>query len=199
MSDLDKAIRAELETGYWRLSRQTSTAADKGARVILGLLDEHKPIGIYDECGHSHHPEEPGVKEIDDVGLVCAEGLTYEVCAACCEWTPLGGQTEHCASEHDHHWGGTHCMVVYSISESLGVSGEDRSEPTPAPGDMVRLWVGGKEGTVVGELVLIADGDDPAREYVRAHADGREWLVAPNGQRRRVEVLPAGVSPEGTP
>lgn len=144
MSDLDKAIRDHLarvidETMERRNGLTSILPGTEMSRVLSAvqkLIDDHKPIGIYEECGHSHRGDEPGVREFDDVGLVCADGLMYEVCASCCDWNPLSGQTEHCVTTHDHHHGGVHCMVIYSVSESLGVSGEDRSEPTPAPDAM---------------------------------------------------------------
>lgn len=121
------------EIRRWFEDNAGPDAGDAAVRVVWKLIDEHKPIGIYEECGHSHRGDEPNVREFDDVGLVCADGLMYEICASCCDWNPLSGQTEHCVTEHDHHHGGVHCMVVYSISDSLGVPGKDRSEPTPAP------------------------------------------------------------------
>lgn len=68
---------------------------------------------------------------------------------------------------------------------SLGVSGEDRSEPTPAPGDTVRLHLA--DGTVItGRLYLDPEDDD--RERVEDE-HGCGWLVEINGRRRRVEVV----------
>lgn len=83
MSDLDEAIRAELETGYWRLSREWSSAADKGMRAILGIL-------------------------------TWANGFESTVPASAVE-----------AKIPDD--------LRRIIADALGVSGEDRFEPTPAP------------------------------------------------------------------
>ena len=44
----------------------------------------HSPFEIYDECPHDDHKEsDPGVLDIDDVGLTCAEGLIQTVCREC--------------------------------------------------------------------------------------------------------------------
>lgn len=178
MSDLDTATRAQLarmvDETMERRNGLTSILPGTGmSRVISAvqkLIDDHKPIGIYEECGHFHRGDEPGVREFDDVGLVCADGLMYEVCASCCDWNPLSGQTEHCVTEHDHHHGGVHCMVVYSISESLGVSGEDRSEPTPEPREP-RVW---RHGVHTGIDVDVND--------VAGTTTGRRWQRMPGKQ-----------------
>lgn len=86
VSDLDKAIRAELARDYWRLSRHSSTAADKGASAVLALLD--------------------WATALETDGMTRSEPLV----------TALTRQ------------------VREVLADSLGVSGEDRSEPTPAPG-----------------------------------------------------------------
>jgi hypothetical protein len=150
VSDLDKAIRDRLAVvrGHMTMHRAAqiddsvdplfNDAGELGA-TIVDLLDEHKPYGIYTECGHRHELTEnggfpDGVIDVDDVGLTCAKGLEYWICEVCCGTSDYG-QPERCAAEHDHHvygGGGTHCLVVATIASSLGVSGEDLSKPTPA-------------------------------------------------------------------
>lgn len=64
------------------------------------IRDLHKPFYIYDECGHKHQEGDEGVTDVDDVGLVCKDGLIYAVCSACC--LEYGRQTETCAGGHKH-------------------------------------------------------------------------------------------------
>lgn len=63
----------------------------------------HKPYKIYDDCGHDHG-DEPGdespdatVVDVDGIGLTCNH--VYSICTHCCT---DDGQTEYCASGHDH-------------------------------------------------------------------------------------------------
>jgi hypothetical protein len=53
------------------------------ARMAKAIADLHRPFGIYRECGHDHDCDEPGVVDVVDVGLVCADGLLYTVCFEC--------------------------------------------------------------------------------------------------------------------
>lgn len=46
-------------------------------------MKEHAEHRIYDECEHDHLPGEPGVIEVQEVGLVCEEGYMYSVCFDC--------------------------------------------------------------------------------------------------------------------
>lgn len=46
-------------------------------------MAEHREWKTYDECGHDHEPEDPGVVDIEDIGLVCQDGFMYSVCFAC--------------------------------------------------------------------------------------------------------------------
>lgn len=161
MSDLCKAIRAELETNYWRASRANSIAADRGARAILSTLDLHT------------HTDVPG--------------LPMRQCAAC-------GLVSR------DQW----CDTVNAIADDLGVSGEDRSEPTPAP----RQWrEGDDEPTEPGLKLLGSNGVT----FVRAEP-GRWIALPPEGSGENLswwhltvavgltmtEVLSEAVSPEGT-
>lgn len=83
-----------------RLRRRQRVSPEQMIEKIRKL---HRPFGVYDDCGHSHAEGDPGVMDIYEVGLVCAEGLMYEVCNECCAgggWT--FGQTEDCATSHGH-------------------------------------------------------------------------------------------------
>ena len=55
------------------------------ARVLEGrtTVAEHREWKVYDECGHEHKIGDPGVIEVEDIGLVCSEGYGYSVCFAC--------------------------------------------------------------------------------------------------------------------
>ena len=85
--------------------------------VIDRITAIHHPYGIYEECGHDHEPDESGVTEVDDVGLVCAEGKIYEICVSCCmEGLSSTGQTETCASSHGHRLGESICATMKEIA-----------------------------------------------------------------------------------
>lgn len=47
-------------------------------------LADHRPHRFYRACGHSHKRNEFGTVAVPDLGQVCAVGLVYTVCAACC-------------------------------------------------------------------------------------------------------------------
>jgi hypothetical protein len=77
------------------------TAENGRARAL------HSEYKIYDECGHNHRYSEdgdlePGVIEVEDVGLVCEEGLQYVICRECCTHGGRQGQTVTCVDDHDH-------------------------------------------------------------------------------------------------
>lgn len=71
--------------------------------VIEKIRELHKPFGIYTECDHDHTEadlENDLAFEIMEVGIVCEDGLMYQVCLSCC--TGDGFQTEDCATDHKH-------------------------------------------------------------------------------------------------
>lgn len=121
MTDLSDVIRAELLRGYWMLSRQTSSAAEKGARVVEALLDLHQPFKVHGDCGHDHGSGQDGVTERFDGLLVCDAADTTTVCIHCC--TADFGQTDACASSHEHDSSGP-CKTVRAIAEQLGLLAE---------------------------------------------------------------------------
>jgi hypothetical protein len=77
------------------------TAENGRARAL------HSEYKIYDECGHNHRYSEdgdlePGVIEVEDVGLTCEDGLQYVICRECCTHGGRQGQTVTCVDDHDH-------------------------------------------------------------------------------------------------
>jgi hypothetical protein len=82
----------------------------------------HRPFNIYDDCGHKHEIGEPGVEEIDDIGLTC--DLEYKICVECCtvganEGTGQLYQTEDCISFHDHGKDKPICRTIAVLPEVL--------------------------------------------------------------------------------
>jgi hypothetical protein len=71
----------------------------------------HKPFGIYDECGHDHEPDDPGVVHVDDIGYTCAK--LYDVCYHCC--TDSGDNHIGCAEAHDHGPGKPICATIAAL------------------------------------------------------------------------------------
>jgi hypothetical protein len=114
MADLHDLIRDELSVGddSYFLSPDAMRAA------IEAVLELHHPFGIYDKCGHDHAEADSGVREIHNVGLVCDEGLEFVVCSHCCASDGYG-QSEQCASEHDHGRSCDPCPTVRLIAEKL--------------------------------------------------------------------------------
>jgi hypothetical protein len=88
------------------------------ADAVRAVLELHTPKRIYDECGHVHTPEEPGISEVNEIGLVCDDGYMYTVCGGCC--SSHGYQSENCADSHDHTvcWP---CLNVQAIADKLGI------------------------------------------------------------------------------
>jgi hypothetical protein len=90
--------------------------------VLTKIREIHTPWGIYTECGHQHteaelEDEASPVKEVDLVGLVCADGLMYRVCRSCCVepgWSE-GFQTETCATKHLHTPEGPVCPTTAAL------------------------------------------------------------------------------------
>jgi len=89
----------------------------KNGLVIDEIRQLHRPFRIYDECGHKHEEGEPGVKEIDEVGLVCEAGFQYEICRACCVDSHLDEMTETCATEHTHGANTPRCATIAIIEK----------------------------------------------------------------------------------
>ena len=83
--------------------------------TIARVAAIHRPYGIYEECGHDHEPDEPGVTEVDDVGLVCAEGKMYDICGSCCAHDFEGGQDAECAENHAHAKGEAICDTFAAL------------------------------------------------------------------------------------
>jgi hypothetical protein len=54
-------------------------------RIAVEALARHRAFGIYDECGHDHGENDPGVVVVEelDKSYTCEEGLLYRVCEAC--------------------------------------------------------------------------------------------------------------------
>lgn len=82
------------------LLARTGEDRDRKAAHIQAVVDLHKPMRIYGECGHTHQPGDPGTLEVDDVGLVCEDGYEYTICLECC--ADGSAQTEDCATNHPH-------------------------------------------------------------------------------------------------
>ena len=93
-------------------------ADEKSCKSVIDRITAiHRPYSIYEECGHDHEPDGPGVTKVDDVGLVCAEGKMYEICVSCCmEGLSSTGQTETCASSHEHKLGESICTTMKEIA-----------------------------------------------------------------------------------
>ena len=83
--------------------------------TIARVAAIHRPYGIYEECGHDHEPDEPGVTEVDDIGLVCAEGKMYDICGSCCAHDFEGGQDLECAENHVHAKGEAICPTFSAL------------------------------------------------------------------------------------
>ena len=89
-------------------------------QIRIAADEVHAEFRIYKPCGHQHNPDDPGVVDIDDVGLVCADGYEYSICRACCA-ADGDGQTEECADGHDHDacWP---CRPLRSLAHRLSVT-----------------------------------------------------------------------------
>jgi hypothetical protein len=102
---------------------------NQASAAIRAVLDIHKPYYIYEPCGHQHELTEdlqipPGVRNVDDVGLVCDDGLLYTICFHCCAGDH--SQTERCVSEHQHEEHAP-CPTVRTIATQLGLMSEVES------------------------------------------------------------------------
>lgn len=119
MADLHDMIRDEISVG----DDSYFLSPDSMRVAISAALDLHAPYGIYDKCGHEHVDTEPGVREIDNVGLVCEAGLEFVVCSHCCANDGYG-QSEECAAAHDHARVCDPCPTVRLIASKLGLIAE---------------------------------------------------------------------------
>jgi hypothetical protein len=59
----------------------------------------HSEFKIYHECDHDHAEDDPGVLDINDVGLTCEDGYWYSICLECCTHGS-GEQPVECAENH---------------------------------------------------------------------------------------------------
>lgn len=85
-------------------------------RVKALIAEIHIPFSIYTECDHDHDEDEPGVLQVEEVGLTCKDGLMYRICTVCC----LSGgdyQPEHCADTHEHTKTGPVCPTAARLEE----------------------------------------------------------------------------------
>jgi hypothetical protein len=87
--------------------------ADQEAIVAVRAL--HRPFPLYDACGHDHAYGDPGVVEVEDIGLTCEDGRFTSVCGECC--TDGQDQTLQCADYHVDCWP---CATVKAITAALG-------------------------------------------------------------------------------
>jgi hypothetical protein len=95
----------------------------------------HEPYGIYDDCGHKHAEDEPGVLYVAEIGIfVCKDGHFYDVCRlCCCEYSSGGGgQTETCASVHNHGVGKPICETIAILDRDASVWDDALSYTAPA-------------------------------------------------------------------
>lgn len=121
-----------------RLDLPNGVAVKRAA--VRAVLDIHRVVRIFDECGHHHEYTEDGsvpdgLREISEIGLVCEEGYQFSICRECCT-DPEGAQSQLCELEHDQLgvqvrmnnagawvvrepcWP---CPTVRAIAEALGV------------------------------------------------------------------------------
>jgi len=75
----------------------------------------HWPFTVYDDCGHDHKPEDAGVIDVDDIGLVCGYGKVYDICASCCA-DDGESQSENCLG-HEHGPGHPICATIAALDE----------------------------------------------------------------------------------
>lgn len=116
MPDLDQQIRDEIIRHGVGASMLRNTLRD--------VLDLHRPHYVYDgECDHNHRKGEPGVVDVEDVGLVCADTFDKTICRACC----MDGsdyQTEECADRHPLSC--YPCSTVRAAARAFGIGGDDQ-------------------------------------------------------------------------
>lgn len=98
--------------------------------AIRATIDLHREHRIYERCGHTHQPGEPGVRDVDEVGFVCEDGYAYSICWGCCTGE-TGFQSEVCASDHEGCWP---CKSVKVIAASLGITKDIQPDAAPPSG-----------------------------------------------------------------
>jgi hypothetical protein len=81
------------------------------ARLVQALHALHAEYGVYDSCRHLHTEDDPEAMYIDGVGWTCEEGLLMTICRHCCTQTTFG-QTEDCATDHNHLPGFALCPTL---------------------------------------------------------------------------------------
>lgn len=100
------------------MSRATRLASPYGqpikdvskSRMVQRLNGLHSPYHLYEPCGHSHALNDPDAVEIEEIGMVCADGIIDTICNHCC--TDEYGQTEVCADKHRHLPGISLCPTM---------------------------------------------------------------------------------------
>lgn len=110
MADTASVTVEELLAERDALARDAEQLRDTIAKAI----EQHPAIKIYKECGHRHDEGDLNAGRavyVYEVGIVCADGLMYEVCGSCC-WVEDYGQTEDCVTDHeDQHRAGWLCVT----------------------------------------------------------------------------------------
>ena len=81
-------------------------------KALRGEVEAHSDFGIYEDCGHGHDLGE-GVFDIDDVGLVCEEGLIQTICREC--------DTDDGEVREDSDTGEWPCPTIRRIAQALGI------------------------------------------------------------------------------
>lgn len=96
------------------------------ADPIHAVIQLHHPWQLYDECGHTHTPDEVDTSqaiEIAEVGRTCQAGYLHTICRHCCAADGVG-QTEDCAAHHDHRGPGwcptTAALAVAGVDIQAG-------------------------------------------------------------------------------
>jgi hypothetical protein len=100
-----REMYADLRKRATEIERQR----DRLAAQVKRIRDLHAEFKIYDECGHRHSEDDPGVIEIENVGLTCKDGYQYSVCRTCCRDGDY--QSLACVEHHDH----TDCHPCHTI------------------------------------------------------------------------------------
>ena len=132
MSDLDKAIRDRLQVVRVHMGEHRNAQFDDGVdplfndagelgAAVVAVLDLHVPIDVHDMDAGGEPPPvvERSCRDCSDKDYVQA--------LECGERVAWGDGVD---------WP---CATVTAIATCLGVSGEDRSEPTPTPREP-RVW-----------------------------------------------------------
>lgn len=102
---------AETET---RRSNERLRQANARLDAVRAL---HQPRRIYDECGHTHTTDDPGVLDIDEIGPTCEDGYLHLVCIGCC-LDDYGYPTATCADEHGHGPDVAACPTTSALGDS---------------------------------------------------------------------------------